>query len=217
MLKAARTVMVGGGNSSRRQLWLLGTANQEQLIKKYRDQRVVGYSAEQMFDIVNDVEQYPQFVPWCKRAVLRRRHGERVSEYELSIGYPPLKEQYTSRVTTLYPYVIRAACTEGNMFEVFDTTWRFGPSPGGAMLYKNSCTVLFTLEFKFRSAFYASMSGMVFNFVANKMVCAFLARAQQLHGPPESVDAKSVLRRVDPRPAGASPLKLQTEGLQCDK
>ena len=76
----------------------------------------------------------------------------------------------------------QAVCTEGRLFDVFDTTWRFGPSPGG-LLQKNSCTILFTLEFQFKSAMYAWMSDMVFNQIVNKMVCAFLKRAEQLYGP----------------------------------
>jgi ribosome-associated toxin RatA of RatAB toxin-antitoxin module len=62
-----------------------------------------------MFNIVNAVEKYPDFVPWCKR-VITRNVAERVAEYEQFIGFPPLiQEHYTSRVTTLRPNVIHVS------------------------------------------------------------------------------------------------------------
>lgn len=106
------------GTTTIRQFWGLPTRsrneqqNRRQRVKRYREMRIVGYSAEQMFEIVNGVDKYPHFVPWCKEAKTNRT-GERVAEYDLCIGFPPFKERYTSRVTVLYPTVIHAVCTKG--------------------------------------------------------------------------------------------------------
>jgi ribosome-associated toxin RatA of RatAB toxin-antitoxin module len=66
------------------------------------------FTAEQMYDIVYTVGEYPQFVPWCKRADVHKI-SDRVFEAELYIGFPPLSEHYRSRVTALYPNVIRVS------------------------------------------------------------------------------------------------------------
>jgi coenzyme Q-binding protein COQ10 len=59
-----------------------------------------------MFDVVYTIAEYPKFVPWCKKANVRKM-GENALDAELFIGFPPLSEHYTSRVTALYPNVIR--------------------------------------------------------------------------------------------------------------
>lgn len=61
-----------------------------------------------MYDVVYTVGEYPQFVPWCKQADVHRI-SDRVFEAELYIGFPPLSEHYRSRVTALYPNVIRVS------------------------------------------------------------------------------------------------------------
>ena len=64
------------------------------------------FSAEQMFDVVNSVSDYPQFVPWCKKAEVRKL-SDNVVVAELKIGFPPLHEEYKSKVTSLRPLVVR--------------------------------------------------------------------------------------------------------------
>lgn len=59
-----------------------------------------------MFNVVYAVENYPKFLPYCNSAVVHRQN-DRVLETELWIGFPPLNEHYCSRVTFLYPIVIR--------------------------------------------------------------------------------------------------------------
>ncbi|KAI1722636.1 polyketide cyclase / dehydrase and lipid transport domain-containing protein [Ditylenchus destructor] len=134
-----------------------------------------------MFDVVYTVADYPKFVPWCKGADVRKT-SERAFDAELWIGFPPLQEHYSSRVTSLYPYVVNSYCTDGRLFHVLDTTWRFGPGPEGSP--KQSCTLHFTLQFEFKSALNAQLSQMFFGQVVRKMVTAFLCRAEHCYGPP---------------------------------
>ena len=66
----------------------------------YAQQRTVGYSCEQMFSVVSEVERYHSFVPWCKKSVIKKRKSDDQLIAELVVGFPPyLGESYTSTVT----------------------------------------------------------------------------------------------------------------------
>ncbi|KAI6210074.1 Coenzyme Q-binding protein COQ10-like protein A, mitochondrial [Aphelenchoides besseyi] len=151
------------------------------LENRYKPTDDRNYTAPQMFDVVHTVAEYPQFVPWCKQADVRKIN-EHVIEAELFIGYPPFHENYTSRVTSLYPNVVRSVVTEGRLFKFLETTWRFGPTDDG--FPANSCNLDFTLEFEFKSALHAQFTQLFFGQVVRTMVTAFLNRAEQLYGPP---------------------------------
>ncbi|KAI6204698.1 Coenzyme Q-binding protein COQ10-like protein A, mitochondrial [Aphelenchoides besseyi] len=168
-------------STGQRNLFGFGPQMKKSRVTSYGEQRVIGYTAPQMFDVVHTVAEYPQFVPWCKRADVRKinRH---VLEAELFIGYPPFHENYTSRVTSLYPNVVRSIVTEGRIFKFLETTWRFGPTDDG--FPANSCNLDFTLEFEFKSALHAQFTQLFFGQVVRTMVTAFLNRAEQLYGPP---------------------------------
>lgn len=66
------------------------------------------FTPEQLFEVVYRVQEYPLFVPWCKDAVIRNA-SERSFEAELFIGFPPVKEHYISRVTSIHPNVVRVS------------------------------------------------------------------------------------------------------------
>ena len=59
-----------------------------------------------MFNVVNSVSDYPQFVPWCKKADVSKL-SDNVTVADLKIGFPPIHEEYKSKVTSLRPYVVR--------------------------------------------------------------------------------------------------------------
>jgi len=94
-----------------------------------------------------------------------RKISDRVVSAELWIGFPPLQEHYSSRVTSLYPSVVhvsdqktildtcvmslfQSVCTDGRLFHMLDTTWRFGPPPKNRP--NRACTLHYTLEFEFK-------------------------------------------------------------------
>ncbi|CAD5206666.1 unnamed protein product [Bursaphelenchus okinawaensis] len=153
----------------------------------YNEKSIVGFSAEQMFQVVYNIENYPLFVPWCKKAVVHKKN-DGVLEAELFVGFPPLKEHYKSRVTTIYPTVIRSVCTDGRLFNSFDTVWRFGEHPPNYP--QQSCLLHFTLDFEFKSVLYAHLANLVFGQVAKTMVSAFLKRAEFMYGPPSMLPVK---------------------------
>ncbi|KAL3106705.1 hypothetical protein niasHT_019833 [Heterodera trifolii] len=154
----------------------------------YAERRVVGYSAAQMFSVVHDVEQYPQFVSYCTSVRKHKDNKRKSAEYELDIRFMRFKECYTSRVIWLEPTVVHARGTaDGNLFHHLVTTWRFGPSLQHAQDTR-TCTVHFSLDFQFRNQLHAFVSHLFFGSVVRNMVTDFLQRATTLYGPPAPVD-----------------------------
>ncbi|MFH4980980.1 hypothetical protein AB6A40_007689 [Gnathostoma spinigerum] len=99
----------------------------------------------------------------------------------MTVGFPPILESYTARITSCRPNVVRSVCTDGRLFHLLETTWRFGEGlPGNG----RSCTLYFDLAFEFKSALHSSLAHMFFDQVVKTMVTAFLKRAEQKYGPP---------------------------------
>ena len=72
----------------------------------YSEQRILGYSCEQMFSVVSEVENYHSFVPWCKKSVIKSRKNDEQLIANLVVGFPPLfGESYSSTVTLFKPYL----------------------------------------------------------------------------------------------------------------
>ena len=73
----------------------------------YSEQRIVGYSCEQMYSVVSEVERYHSFVPWCKKSVVKKsKNNNEQLVAELVVGFPPFGESYTSTVTLVKPYLV---------------------------------------------------------------------------------------------------------------
>ena len=128
-----------------------------------------------MFDIVADVQRYPEFLPWCVGARIIKRERE-AFDAEVLVGFKMIRERYTSRVTLDRPETIVVSYTSGP-FRHLTNTWRFKPAPEG-------CTVDFYIEFEFRSALLQRLIGSLFHEAVRKMVAAFQSRARQLYGAP---------------------------------
>lgn len=145
----------------------------------YTEQQNMPYDTQQMFDLVVDIERYPDFLPWCRAArILQRGEGELLGE--LVIAFHHLSEKYTSRVTYQRPAgpdeagFIDVTMTEGP-FEYLVNRWRFAPGNGGT-------DIDFFLDFKFRSRLMETLIGGLFGKATAKMVSAFKQRADALYG-----------------------------------
>ena len=145
---------------------------------KHEESRFLPYQPEQMFDLVADVGSYPEFLPWCSAARVRKvtpiEGGEEMLA-DLVIGFQVFRERFGSRVE-LYREAghIRTEYLDGP-FRHMRSNWRFRDTEGG-------CEVKFDVDFAFRNRLLQSASEMFFLEAMRRIVRAFESRAAALHG-----------------------------------
>jgi coenzyme Q-binding protein COQ10 len=154
----------------------------------HAESRRVHYQPEQLFDLVADVGQYPKFLPWCIGARVKSR-SETELLADLTIGFGPFRESFTSRVALERPHRVRVRYENGP-FRYLNNTWGFSPDPAG-------CKVDFFVDFEFRSRLLQAAIGVVFNEATRRMVNAFLKRAREVYGPPVP-PATAAARKPEP-------------------
>jgi coenzyme Q-binding protein COQ10 len=147
----------------------------------HAERRRLPYSAEQLFDLVADVERYPEFLPWCLAARIRERKENAITA-DLLIGFKMVRERFTSRVVLDRPKRIDVSYAEGP-FRYLNNHWTFLPQDDG------SCVIDFYVDFEFRSRMLQRIIGMLFNEAVRRMVGAFEARARQLYGAARAGEA----------------------------
>ncbi len=140
------------------------------------ERRVLSYSPTQLYDLVADIEHYPEFLPWCIAARVRKRETNLVVA-DLIIGFRMIRERFTSRVE-LDPAgkQIHVTYAEGP-FRYLNNHWRFLAHPAG-------CEIDFYVDFEFRSRMLQKLMQALFHEAVRRMVGAFDARARELYGPP---------------------------------
>ncbi|CAG0887724.1 unnamed protein product, partial [Darwinula stevensoni] len=146
--------------------------------KEYSERRLLGYSMEQMFRVVAEIEHYKNFVPWCTQSdVVARRPGHITAR--MQVGFPPLSESYTSSITLTPPNLVRSECTDGWLFNYLIALWKFSP---GMKTNPQTCTLDFSVAFEFRSALHSHFAQVFFNEVVRQNVNAFLKEARRRYG-----------------------------------
>ncbi|XP_035817356.1 protein COQ10 A isoform X1 [Zea mays] len=148
-----QTGVIGAGRMARTQTrCFLGCGDGEEggvLSKVYEERRVMGYSPEQMFAVVAAVDLYEDFVPWCQRSRIVRRHDDGSFDAELEIGFKFLVESYVSRVEMEKPRYIKTTASESGLFDHLINVWEFKPGP-----VPGTCDLYFLVDFKFQSPLY---------------------------------------------------------------
>jgi coenzyme Q-binding protein COQ10 len=142
---------------------------------KHSERRRLPYRPDQMFALVSDIERYPEFLPWCVGARIRRRETDTVHA-DLVIGFKMFRERFTSKVVLAPPGRIDVEYAEGP-FRYLRNHWIFTPTEEG-------CEVDFYVDFEFRSLMLQKVIGMVFTEAVKRMVAAFESRARELYGAP---------------------------------
>lgn len=135
------------------------------------------YSAEQMFALVNNVADYPLFLPWCGGASVEPA-GENTVHATVHINYHQIKQSFTTENVCQSPYSIAMTLRDGP-FRHLDGHWRF------TALSPTACKIEFKLHYEFSSKLLEKMVGPVFHFVANGFVDAFTHRAEKVYAANE--------------------------------
>jgi len=139
-----------------------------------RKSMLVGYSAESMFDLIEQVEHYPAFLPWCASAVVLSR-DDSVVIANLSVDFHGLRMAFTTRNPKRRPETM-AIILERGPFRRFEGDWRLTPLAAAA------CKIEFALVYEFDGAIARTLAGPVFARIADTLIDAFVARADSVLG-----------------------------------
>jgi coenzyme Q-binding protein COQ10 len=141
-------------------------------VTQHSESRIVPYTADLMFQVVSDIERYPEFLPWVVALRVLSRGADNLIA-EMAVGYGPFRERYTSRVT-LDPSArtIQVVAVKGP-FRHLENRWRFTPENAG-------CRIDFAIAFEFANPLLQAAAGKAFEKVLLTMTDAFVARAANL-------------------------------------
>jgi coenzyme Q-binding protein COQ10 len=151
-------------------------------VPSFRSERRVRRPAEQMFDLVADVERYPEFVPLCTALRVRSRrpgaHGRETLIADMSVGYKLIRETFTSRVVLDRPRLRVVVEYIDGPFSHMENIWTFrdGPEPGCSI-------VTFFIDYEFRSRTLGALMGSMFDAAFRKFAQAFEERADKIYPP----------------------------------
>jgi len=142
---------------------------------EHRESRVLPYMPEQIYNLVADVERYPEFLPWCVACRINSRQSPTQFTADLAVGFKMVREQFTSQVTLTPTSHIQVQYLKGP-FQHLNNEWSFTPEGTGTR-------VDFFLTFEFRSKVLQKLIGVLFAEAVRRMVAAFEERARRLYGP----------------------------------
>ena len=149
---------------------------------QFANKRRVRHSASEMFDLVADVERYPEFVPLCSALKVRQRtpkpDGKEVIVADMTVSFKVVRESFTSRVTLDRPELkILVEYLQGP-FRSLENRWTFEAKGEGV------CDVGFFISYEFKSRMLAMLMGSMFDAAFQKYAAAFEARADKVYGRP---------------------------------
>lgn len=144
-------------------------------MKRIARSAIVEHPPEAMYALVEHIEAYPDFLPWCRAARVRERSPGRTVA-TLSVGLKGARYSFTTENTNQPPAGIELRLVEGP-FRRFTARWRFDA------LGEHAARVRFEMEYAFSGALVSRALGPLFEHIADTMVDAFKRRADTVYGP----------------------------------
>ena len=135
---------------------------------------LVAQSAQRMFELVDAVEKYSEFLPWCGGSECNFR-DEKTTRATLHINYRGIRQSFSTENVKTPPALMQIRLIEGP-FRTLEGSWRFTDLNG------RGCKVELSLHYEFASRLLEKLIGPVFGYIANSMVDAFVKRAQSVYG-----------------------------------
>ncbi len=135
---------------------------------------LVPYTPTEMFKLVDGVEDYPKFLPWCAGSELHFR-DEATTDATIHIGYMQIRQHFSTINTKRFPEEMELRLKSGP-FKSLEGYWHFRP------LGDSACKIEFMLQYDFSSNLLETVLGPVFGHIANSLVDAFVQRAEKVYG-----------------------------------
>ncbi len=142
------------------------------------------YAPHELYQLVVDVEKYPQFLPWCERAEVLSRDDEGQTA-RLHLAYAGVRQTFTTRNVQVADRSVGIGLVDGP-FSLLDGLWQFVPLPlpaGDGSTANDACRIEFELRYRFANAVLELAISPVFDRIADTLVDSFVRRAEQVYGP----------------------------------
>ena len=137
-------------------------------IKKHA---LVFHNREKMFNLVDQVEDYPDFLPWCSDTIVNKR-TEKITEATIFINYHNVKQSFTTENVKIFPEKMNINLIDGP-FKKLKGEWRF------IEMQNNTCKIEFELQYEFSNYILEKLISPVFNMIANTFIDNFVAKANK--------------------------------------
>jgi len=135
---------------------------------------LVEYTPQQMFSLVDNVEAYPEFLPWCTGASVGERN-ENITLATIRLKYGYLKQSFTTENSKRAPHLIEMRLVSGP-FRYLEGSWRF------VELGASGCKIEFQLRYEFSNRLLEKLLGPVFKHIADSFIDGFVKRAKTIYG-----------------------------------
>ncbi|KAG1148337.1 hypothetical protein G6F37_004037 [Rhizopus arrhizus] len=156
--------------------------------KRYSERKLLNFSQNQLYNVVSNVDDYHQFVPFCTHSHVYTNtkidENKYIMKAELGIGFKLFKEKYMSKVTCKRPDLVKAVAADSTLFNDMTTIWKFTPHVPSTKLNTPeaanhpTCWVDFSISFDFASPIHAQASSVFFDEVSKMTLQAFVDRCQ---------------------------------------
>jgi ribosome-associated toxin RatA of RatAB toxin-antitoxin module len=154
-------------------------------MKHVKKSVLLWYSPHEIYELVVDVEAYPQFLPWCERAEVISR-DEQGPTARLHLAYAGLRHAFTTKNVQIPDHSVHIGLVDGP-FSLLDGLWRFVPlgiaGEAAAAPTPSACRIEFEMRYAFANSILEAAISPVFDRIANTFVDSFVRRAEQVYGP----------------------------------